>query len=295
MGSDKKILLFAAIVAIALIVFGVLNFLSFGETFTGASSKKRELKTLDTASQLDAVIEGVENPIGKDGEEVHKGVPNSWWLKYGLDPSFKDSLKRDPDGDGFNNEEEYNANTSPIDLKSFPGLLDKVIVKDFSELKWKVYYTSDGGPNQYKLRYEDAKSRKARTGFIGAGDNFFSDDPVNLRFVLKAVEERDLEKNGITTKKKYALIEDTKKGADFEIIRGSRNDYLAIDYTVTFALNALGKSKDTVNLEENTRFDLPNFEIKEDGKYHFLKVENDKAIIIEYSEGKELDRKKLSL
>ena len=47
-----------------------------------------------------------------DTDDDNDGMPDTWELKYGLDP-LKDDAADDPDGDGVSNIDEYNLETEP--------------------------------------------------------------------------------------------------------------------------------------------------------------------------------------
>ncbi len=56
---------------------------------------------------------------------IHAGIPNTWFLKYGLGDalSYSDGATRDSDGDGFSNREEFAAGTDPSQASSLPALV----------------------------------------------------------------------------------------------------------------------------------------------------------------------------
>ncbi len=58
-------------------------------------------------------------------EAIHSGIPNEWFLQHGLmEPlSLSDGDRKDSDGDGFSNREEFDAQTNPADAKSLPPLV----------------------------------------------------------------------------------------------------------------------------------------------------------------------------
>ncbi len=58
-------------------------------------------------------------------EPIHAGIPNEWFLKHGLLEalSLSDGDKKDSDGDGFTNREEFDAHTDPSQAGSLPPLV----------------------------------------------------------------------------------------------------------------------------------------------------------------------------
>lgn len=51
--------------------------------------------------------------IGTRNDTDYDGMPNSWEIYYGLDPSNPDDASKDADGDGVSNRGEYMAGTAP--------------------------------------------------------------------------------------------------------------------------------------------------------------------------------------
>src|SRR5947207_12970189 len=71
--------------------------------------------------------------IGANGQpatlqttEVHPPVPNDWLEQFGLPIAVADVLDQDPDGDGFNNLEEWQGHTNPMDRNSHPEYYTKL-------------------------------------------------------------------------------------------------------------------------------------------------------------------------
>ena len=50
---------------------------------------------------------------GGAGDSDYDGIPDSWEIRYGLDPEDPRDADRDMDGDGFSNFEEYKLNRDP--------------------------------------------------------------------------------------------------------------------------------------------------------------------------------------
>ncbi len=324
--DEKAVLGVACVAAVALIAFGVLGITSMSKSFQLKPAKNRDLAELETKSTLgelvpnltDAPQVGVSElkdrklglmtsvPLFKipghsdlidllkdSGEPVHAPIPNSFWLTHGIDPSFKNAPLRDFDGDGFSNIEEFEEGTNPADNKSFPNLIAKLKVDEFEALQWQIYFSSDLGENQYQFRYQDLSGKKYKSDYVGGGADLFEESAG--RFTLVEVQERSIEKRGMTAMKKFAIIKDNKKGMTFEIPRGRQNDYIGKDYTVAFELNAGAAKGNTFEVKENNRFDLPSGDVSANGQYFFEKVEEDKFAIVKCKSGGELVDFKISL
>jgi hypothetical protein len=65
-------------------------------------------------------------PVTLKTSEVHPPVPNEWLETYGLPIADADVLSQDPDGDGFNNLEEWQGHTNPVEKSSHPDFLTKL-------------------------------------------------------------------------------------------------------------------------------------------------------------------------
>lgn len=320
--QDGKIILVVGIVAaIVLITWAVIGLLSLKSKFNTTTSDAKDLSEVAGVADIDAAAKLLNNPpmwkstkikggrplelltplplflipgdphlidlFNEKGKPVHPPIPNKWWLTHKIDPSFKNSLKRDSDGDGFSNIEEFKAKTSPSDKKDYPSLVDKLRVADSSLIKWQITFSSDIGEDQYQFRYADGAKNSLRSEYIGRGAKFFAKGPVEGRFVLKDVLEKEVEKNGMVQKVKYAVIEDTMKSKTLEIKRGRTNDIIGKDYTVSFVLKALGQDSKVIKLKENSRFDLPEGKVSPEGNYHFVGVNDAGLAVINYLMGEE--------
>jgi hypothetical protein len=94
-------------------------------------------------------------PFTEDGDE--DGIRDCWEIRYGLDNSADDSAE-DPDGDGFNNLEEFDDRTNPNDKKSVPESKDSDYdgLPDVSEEKYgtdleKADTDDDGIPDDWEV------------------------------------------------------------------------------------------------------------------------------------------------
>lgn len=314
---EKTTIAICAFVALAFIALAVFGFLGLNKFFQRDEVEKNDLAVSENIQLIEESSSKLTSPIqwsefsqdGRNlnlltplslfvkegetelidlykGDPVHPPVDNSWWLEYGLDPGIADSLQLDPDKDGFSNLEEFEAKTSPIDDSNYPTLINKLMAKEVTKLKTRLTFSSDGG-EQYRFKYQDSKRIEVRSPFIEVGSRFFDEEPVKSRYILQEVEDKEIEKNGFTSNRKQAKIQDTVLDKTFEVFYGSNYSVDNTEYTVSFVLDAVGKSETPFPVTENTRFDLPSCKVSEDGQYLFEGVEDNQAVISWTENGKE--------
>jgi hypothetical protein len=227
----------------------------------------------------------------KSKNPVHPPITNDWWLTYELDPSFADSPKRDSDGDGFSELEEFNAKTKPTDPRDHPPLITKLTYVADESRTWRLEFSSDIGAGQYQFKYvdRDATGRAGanRTDFIAAGAKFFVDGTAAVnRFEL--VEVTDVQKENPTTGTvetvKIARVRDLKPNKNnevFEVPRQMRNRgaYDRQDRSAVLVLKAVKEGANQFKVEENTSFSLPSGQTEK--PYKLIKV-TPESIEVEY-------------
>jgi hypothetical protein len=84
------------------------------------------------------------------------GIPNGWAVDHGLNPVDPNVAQEDPDGDGFNNLEEYLMGTDPRNSLSYPGC----ITNGFSNATNLIYVAKNGS---------DANSGTAGSPYLTIG------------------------------------------------------------------------------------------------------------------------------
>lgn len=96
---------------------------------------------------------GVLKKVGDDANWIHSrfqvGIPNRWVIDHGFNALDKEQAKKDSDGDGFWNEDEWAYKTDPNKKDDHPAyhvlLFLKQWVKVPFRLKFQVY---DGDPKK---------------------------------------------------------------------------------------------------------------------------------------------------
>ena len=207
--------------------------------------------------------------------DVHPGIPNKWWVKNRVDPSWSDAPMEDKDGDGFFNGEEYEAGTDPSDPNSIGGVITKLEVDSMKSDLWFLDFSGViGQGTQFKFSFKPAEGDMAEnripaTRELKIGEFFYPEEPGLRRFKLLKVEKRDEEGRFGPTKRDYAHVEDqlpNKEGElyviPYRVQDKERLDHYHFDHTVTFRLNAIGKSADTFDIKENGTFEIPQGDSK---------------------------------
>ncbi|MBK1881180.1 hypothetical protein JIN85_02070 [Luteolibacter pohnpeiensis] len=224
-------------------------------------------------------------------EEIHAGIPNSWWLTYNLDPGFGDSPQRDSDGDGFTNLDEYQGHTDPTDPSSYPSIVAKLMFVRDESVTWVLRpgFDVSGGRT---FNYKDSNKQTARvtaTNAVQPGGIFFNDEGVvKNRFKFLDVQTRDVmnEKTKREEKVDFIRVEDqkpNKAGLVYEIPKFSERDeakYYQYDRTAVFTLEALGNEGQEFKVEENTTFALPPGSASEN---YLLKSVTPEQVEVEYT------------
>jgi len=98
--------------------------------------------------------------------EVHPPVPNEWLEQFGLPIADSDVLEQDPDGDGFNNLDEWAGHTNPSDPNSHPEYYTKLKLKSATEEPFRLVFSSWVG-DTFAINTIDLKQP---TQFLKVGD-----------------------------------------------------------------------------------------------------------------------------
>jgi len=103
------------------------------------------------------------------------GMPDTYELKHGLDPSNPDDANEDLDSDGFSNIVEKRAKTDPSDAKSHPPLAERLALAGVRRRKLPVRFkqvtTYDSkDKSKWLLQVEVVGRRGWRTVFKKVGD-----------------------------------------------------------------------------------------------------------------------------
>ena len=105
--------------------------------------------------------------------ELHPPVPNGWLEQFGLPITDADVLEQDPDSDGFNNLEEWNGHTNPIDGNSRPEYYMKLKLKSAKQEPFRLLFSSWVG-DTYAINTIDLKqpTQFLKIGALISGTRF---------------------------------------------------------------------------------------------------------------------------
>jgi hypothetical protein len=120
--------------------------------------------------------------------EIHPPVPNEWLEQFNLPIADADVLTQDPDGDGFNNLEEWQNHTAPTDKASHPPFIAKLKMKSFGQEAFRLVFASWVGET-FALNTNDLR---APTQFLKIGDSIRG---TNFK-IVKFTEKYDTNKYG---------------------------------------------------------------------------------------------------
>ena len=109
-------------------------------------------------------------------EKIHEPIPNKWFIDHNLRDSLLavDALTQDPDGDGFSNLEEFNANTDPAGKESHPPYTSKLYLERFIQIPFRLRFEARNGEvvQINPLDVPDAPSQFLRKGQPVQGTKF---------------------------------------------------------------------------------------------------------------------------
>lgn len=210
--------------------------------------------------------------IGADGQpatlqttEVHPPVPNEWIEQYGLPIADADVLDQDPDGDGFNNFDEWQGKTNPIDPKSHPDYLTKLRLKSFSQEPFRLVFASRTGET-FGINTIDLTQP---TQFVKIGDTIAGTHFQITKFTEKSVKD----KYGTDEDASELILENTETHEQLTLVK----EQVAIspESVATFVYS--WKDRKEFVVKKDQEFSLPP---QDDIRYKLVDVQPTKAVIV---------------
>jgi hypothetical protein len=204
-------------------------------------------------------------PATLQGTEVHPPVPNEWLEHFGLPITDSDVLDQDPDGDGFNNLDEWSGHTNPTDVNSHPEYYIKLRLKSAGEeLFWLVFSSWVG--DTFAINTIDLKQP---TQFVKAGD------PIKgTRFkIVKFVEKYQPNKYGTNVDVSELTLEQVETKQQITLIK--EKAAMSPESVATFVYTWGGRQEFQVRKDQE-------FSLKPQGqiKYKLVDVGPAKAVIV---------------
>ena len=150
-------------------------------------------------------------PATLQTSEVHPPVPNEWLEQFALPIAEADVLSQDPDGDGFNNLEEWQNHTNPTDKNSHPAFIAKLKMKSFAQQPFRLVFAS-WVDNTFALNTSDLKEP---TQFLKIGDSIRG-----TKFkIVKFVEKYETNKYGTKVDVSELIIENRETQEQLSLVK----------------------------------------------------------------------------
>ena len=218
--------------------------------------------------------------IGADGfpttlqtTELHPPVPNEWWEEFGLPVAEGDVLTQDPDGDGFDNLEEWQNHTKPTDRNSHPSFIAKLKLKSFAQEPFRLVFASWMG-DTFALNTNDLREP---TQFLRLGDSI-----QGTKFKLvKFTEKYDANKYGTRIDVSELTLENRETRQQVNLVK--ERTMISPESVANFVYAWSGRREFAVKKDQE-------FSLKPDEqiKYKLVDVQPDRAVIVNTQKPNEL-------
>lgn len=185
------------------------------------------------------------------------GILVAWKLQNEFDPADPGVAEGDPDGDGFTNREEFEAQTNPRDKQNSPAKETKLRVRSGEAVTLSVTFPEKSG-GILTIRFQTGAKRaefKGKPGDLfwlmagpGAVEVFFEEPKV------KAAQARRKEASGLTHaipiqmvsyQEKVEMVKDASTGVDVEMDNSTmvlrRGDALSQEESLLFGASQKGR------------------------------------------------------
>ncbi|HEX4629510.1 MAG TPA: Amuc_1099 family pilus-like system protein [Chthoniobacterales bacterium] len=198
--------------------------------------------------------------------EVHPPVPNEWLEQFDLPIADADVLTQDPDGDGFNNLEEWENQTMPTDKASHPPFIAKLKMKSSGQEPFHLVFASWVGET-FALNTNDLK---APTQFLKMGDSIRGTKFKIVRFTEK------YEANKYGTKIDVSELTLENRETREQLTLAKEHVMIAPESVANFVYEWGGRKEFAVKKDQE-------FSLKpiEQIKYKLINVLPDRAVVID--------------
>jgi len=174
----------------------------------------------------DKLIDPIEG-----GEHLHPPITNAWLIKFGLNYADATIKDQDPDQDGFNNLEEYDAKSDPKNKASTPPKFKKLQFVKFEQKDFPVIFKGDAGNDGIELHFGKVKFTPSRS--TGSSDPDIVLGTINLngiKYNVRSYKKREYPVDLPSTEKnKYDELFDniSKKIDQDEVLKQLTEDIMA--------------------------------------------------------------------
>ena len=197
--------------------------------------------------------------------EVHPPVPNEWLEQLKLPIADADVLEQDPDGDGFNNLDEWQGHTDPTNGNSHPDYYTKLKLKSASQEPFRLVFSSWVG-DSYAINTIDLKQP---TQFVRIGASISG-----TRFkVVKFMEKYEKNQYGTNVDVSELTLEHEATKEQLTLVK--EKVAISPESVATFVYTWGGRQEFQVRKDQE-------FSLKpqEQIKYKLVDVEPAKAVIV---------------
>jgi hypothetical protein len=113
---------------------------------------------------------GYPQPTDKNFDSTGDGIPDWWYVQYGLDPFDIELASKDVDGDGFTVREEFEYETSPVDAEDHPPHVIKLRIERVRQQPFALRFQGISELAEDDIRYALNMRTQNRTFFARMGD-----------------------------------------------------------------------------------------------------------------------------
>src|SRR5437773_5818814 len=204
--------------------------------------------------------------------QVHPPVPNEWLEQFGLPIADADVLEQDPDGDGFNNLDEWFGHTNPTDGNSHPEYYTKLKLKSATEEPFRLVFSSWVG-DTYAINTIDLKQP---TQFLKVGDSI-----KGTRFkIVKFLEKYQPNKYGTNVDVSELTLEQVETKQQLTLVK--EKVAMSPESVATFVNTWGGRQEFQVRKDQELSL-KPQVQIK----YKLVDVDPSKAVVVNTREQNE--------
>lgn len=204
-------------------------------------------------------------PATLQSTDVHPPVPNEWLEQFNLPIADADVLSQDPDGDGFDNLEEWQGHTNPVDKNSHPSYVSKLRMRSYAVEPFRFVFAS-WVENTFAINTSDLREP---TQFVKIGDTIRG-----TRFkVVSFTEKYEPNQYGTNVDVSELTLENQETGEQLNLVK---EKIMTSPESVANFFYPLG-DKHEFAVKKDQEFSLK----PEEGiKYKLVDVRPDKAVIV---------------